>query len=69
MKLVPAELRSTINIKSTGNPERIRLAGHDEYTIKFSYLEKVAAFHDYRSIRGQFVDFINVTISMKPALP
>lgn len=60
---VPAELRSTINIKSTGNPERIRLAGHDEYTIKFSYLENVAAFHDYRSIRGQFVDFINVKIS------
>lgn len=60
---VPAPLRSIIRIKPTGNPERIKLAGHDEYTIKFSYLEKVAAFHDYRSIRGSFADFINVKIS------
>jgi SAM-dependent methyltransferase len=59
----PAPLRSIIRTKPTGNPERIKLAGHDEYTIKFSYLEKVAAFHDYRSIRGSFADFINVTIS------
>ena len=40
---VPEGLRSVIRIESTGNPERISLAGHDEYTIKFSYLEKVAA--------------------------
>lgn len=60
---VPAELRSTINIKSTGNPERIRLAGHDEYTIKFSYIEKVAAFHGYESIRGPFADFIPITLT------
>ena len=39
---VPEGLRSLIRIESTGNPERISLAGHDEYTIKFSYLQQVA---------------------------
>ena len=57
---VPEGLRSLIRIESTGNPERISLAGHDEYTIKFSYLEKVAASHGYTSIRGPFADFIPI---------
>jgi hypothetical protein len=60
---VPEGLRSTIRIESTGNPEKISLTGHDEYTIKFSYLEKIAAFHGYRSIRGPFADFILVEMS------
>jgi hypothetical protein len=55
---VPEVFRSFIHIESTGNPEKISLAGHDEYTIKFSYLEKIAASHGYRSIRGPFADFI-----------
>jgi hypothetical protein len=59
----PKDLRSLIRIQSTGNPERISLAGHDEYTIKFSHLEKVAAFHGYRSIRGPFADFISIEMS------
>jgi len=60
---VPKEMRSLFQIKSTGNPERISLAGHDEYTIKFSYLEKVASLHGYTSIRGPFADFIPVTLT------
>jgi len=60
---VPKEMRSIIQIKSTGNPERITLAGHDEYTIKFSYLERVGVFHGYKSIRGPFADFISVTLT------
>lgn len=55
---VPEVLRSFIRIESTGNPERIALKGHDEYTIKFSYLENLARAFDYRSIRGSFADFI-----------
>jgi hypothetical protein len=55
---VPEGLRSLIRIESTGNPEKISLTGHDEYTIKFSYLEKVGASHGYKSIRGPFADFI-----------
>ena len=60
---VPEGLRSVIRIESTGNPERISLAGHDEYTIKFSYLQQVAALHGYKSIRGPFADFIPFTLS------
>lgn len=60
---VSEEMRSLFQIKSTGNPERISLAGHDEYTIKFSYLEKVGVFHGYESFRGPFADFIPVTLT------
>jgi len=60
---VPEGLRSIIRVESTGNPERIGLAGHDEYTIKFSHLEKVAISHGYRSIRGPFADFIPIEMS------
>ena len=55
---IPECLRSVIHVESTGNPERISLAGHDEYTIKFSYLQQVAHALDYTSIRGPFADFI-----------
>jgi len=40
------------------NPERIRLKGHDEYTVKFSHLEAVAENHDYTIKRGSYTDFI-----------
>jgi hypothetical protein len=60
---VSKEMCSLFQIESTGNPERISLAGHDEYTIKFSYLEKVATSHGYMSIRGPFADFIPVTLT------
>lgn len=60
---VSGALRSFFHINSAGNPERITLAGHDEYTIKFSYLEKVGAFYGYKSIRGPFADFISVTLT------
>jgi hypothetical protein len=60
---VPATLCSIIRIESTGNPERIRLKGHDEYSIKFSYLETVARMHGYEIIRGPFVDFVTVELT------
>jgi hypothetical protein len=60
---VSKEMSSLFQIKSTGNPQRISLAGHDEYTIQFSYLEKVASFHGYKSIRGPFADFIPITLT------
>jgi hypothetical protein len=60
---VSGEMRSLFQFNSTGNPERISLAGHDEYTIKFSYLEKVASLHGYTSTRGPFADFIPVTLT------
>jgi hypothetical protein len=56
--LVPESLRPSVRIESTGDPERISLMGHDEYTIKFSYLQRVAHAFNYRDIRGSFADFL-----------
>ncbi len=55
---VPETLKNKINISSTQNPERIPLMGHCEYTIKFSYLVRVAEQLGYRVQRGQYKDFI-----------
>lgn len=48
---------------STGMPERISLKGHDEYTIKFSYLQKVAETFGYEYLRGPFADFVPLAIT------
>jgi len=55
---VPEALRSILKLPAAGLPERIALHGHDEYTIQFSYLEKIAARHGYQRIRGPLADFI-----------
>lgn len=55
---VSDDLRDILHVPGPGNPERIPLMGHDEYTIKFSYLEKVARAFGYRTVRGQYKDFI-----------
>lgn len=63
--VVPGSLRSFIKVESTGNPERISLMGHDEYSIKFSYLQQVAHVCNYKSIRGCFADFITFDMTEK----
>ena len=55
---VPEPLRRWIQIQSPGNPERIRLRGHDEYTIRFSYLERIARTFQYKIFWGPLADFI-----------
>ncbi|MEN6463613.1 MAG: methyltransferase [Syntrophaceae bacterium] len=45
---------------SGGIPKKIRLKGHDEYTIKFSFLEKVAGYHGYEAKRGFMADYLHV---------
>jgi SAM-dependent methyltransferase len=47
-----------IIIATDGNPSPISLHGHVEYTVKFSYLEKVAACLGYEVRRGCFADFL-----------
>jgi hypothetical protein len=54
----PEPWRRFMQIEPTGNPERIRLRGHDEYTIRFSDLEKMSRAFQYQIIRGPFVDFL-----------
>lgn len=58
--IVPEALRPFIRIESTGNPEKISLMGHDEYSIKFSHLKQVAHALNYTSICGSFADFIHI---------
>jgi hypothetical protein len=61
--VTPDIVKGMVDITSTGNPERIALKGHDEYTIKFSHLVKVAGHHGYQVRRGQFIDFIRPELS------
>lgn len=60
--MVPAELARLIELNPTGDPERISLRGHDEYTIRFSDLERIAASFGYACRRGQYLDFIEPVI-------
>lgn len=55
---VSEPLRRLIQIQPPGNPERIKLRGHDEYTIRFSYLERIARTFQYKTFRGPLADFI-----------
>jgi len=66
----PSELGPLIDLNPTGNPKRIPLMGHDEYTVKFSYLQKMAAHHGYETIRGPFADYIvpDLTDGLKATL-
>jgi hypothetical protein len=61
--VVPDTIRPLVRIESTGNPERIPLMGHDEYTIKFSYLQQVARALNYRNIRGSLADFLTFNMT------
>ena len=54
----PEPWRRFMQIEPTGNPERIMLRGHDEYTIRFSDLEKMARAFQYQISRGPFADFL-----------
>jgi hypothetical protein len=55
---VPPDLRPFLCVEPAGNPERISLMGHDEYTIRFSHLERIAQAFDYVCFRGLFADFV-----------
>lgn len=58
----PEELEGLIDLKATGEPERIRLHGHEEYTVRFSDIERVALAHGYGVRRGRYLDFIQPAI-------
>ncbi|MBN1473099.1 MAG: class I SAM-dependent methyltransferase [Syntrophaceae bacterium] len=62
---VPATLREFINIARAGFPEKISLKGHNEYTIKFSYLQKIAETFNYKVQSGPIADFLPLEINDK----
>jgi hypothetical protein len=55
---VPGPLQRWIKVQATENPARIGLRGHDEYTIRFSFLEQIARVLQYETLRGPLADFI-----------
>ncbi|MBP1749450.1 MAG: putative cytosolic protein [Deltaproteobacteria bacterium] len=55
---MPSDIRPYFTASATGDPRRIRLKGHDEYTIKFSYLQVIAKRLGYQVKRGPFADYI-----------
>ncbi len=61
----PEYLKSYVDIKPSGIPEKIPLKGHDEYTIKFSYLQKIAERFHYKVRRGPMADFLPLKINSK----
>lgn len=62
---VPEPLNKIIDVPYAGNPERIPLMGHDEYTIQFSHLVKTAGRFGYRVLRGQYADFIGFDMTAR----
>jgi len=56
--VAPEYLKPYFYFVPSGNPEKISLRGHDEYTIKFSYLQKIAELFNYKIMRGPFTDFL-----------
>jgi hypothetical protein len=62
---MPAHLKPYINFESAGIPEKIALKGHNEYTIKFSYLQKIAETCDYKIKRGPIADFLPLDLNDK----
>jgi len=56
--MVAGPYRDLIHVSTSDNPECIMLKGHDEFTIRFSHLEKIGRCHNYKVIRGPVADFI-----------
>jgi SAM-dependent methyltransferase len=63
--VVPEHLKPYINFESVGIPEKISLKGHDEYTIKFSYLQKIVEMFHYKIKRGPIADFLSLDFNSK----
>jgi len=63
--IAPEPWQHFMQLRTTGNPERIGLKGHDEYTIRFTDLEKIARAFQYQVIRGPFADFLEFDFTDK----
>ena len=63
--VAPENLHELIHIASAGFPEKISLKGHDEYTIKFSHLQKMAQLLGYKVLRGTLADILPLEFNEK----
>ncbi len=62
---VPDAMKPYLSFSSAGHPESIPLKGHREFTIKFSYLQKIAEMLNYKTKRGVFADFLTLKLNDK----
>ncbi|MCE5210174.1 MAG: hypothetical protein LLG40_01295 [Deltaproteobacteria bacterium] len=63
--VVPEYIKPFISLVPSGSPEMISLKGHKEFTVKFSYLQKIAKVLKYNTWRGPFADFLPLNFSDK----
>jgi hypothetical protein len=63
--VVPEEMKPYLSFQSSGIPEMISLKGHNEFTVKFSYLQKIAEMLNYKTRRGAFADFLPLNLNDK----
>lgn len=63
--VAPDDLKPYLRIAASGNPEKITLKGHNEYTINFSCLQKIAETFNYDVMRGPFADFLKLDLNDK----
>jgi hypothetical protein len=63
--IVTEPMKSYVSLQSSGIPEMISLKGHNEFTVKFSYLQKIAEMLHYKTKRGAFADFLPLNINDK----
>lgn len=63
--VVPELINPYLSFPSPGTPEMISLKGHKEFTIKFSYLKKIAEMLNYKTQRGPFADFLPLNLNDK----
>jgi hypothetical protein len=63
--VVPEPMKPFVSLQSSGIPEMISLKGHNEFTVKFSYLQKIAEMLNYKTQRGNFADFLPLNLNDK----
>ena len=63
--VVPDPMKPYVSLQSAGIPERISLKGHNEFTVKFSYLQKIAEMLHYKTRRGAFADILPLNLNDK----
>jgi hypothetical protein len=63
--VVPEPMKPYVSLQSSGIPEMISLKGHNEFTVKFSYLQKIAEMLHYKTRRGAFADFLPLNFNDK----
>jgi hypothetical protein len=63
--VVPEPMKPYVSLHSSGVPEKISLKGHNEFTVKFSYLQKIAEMLHYKTRREAFADFLPLNLNDK----